>query len=292
MAAHTGKRPLPELFSSISGHEEVGRFVVVDQRPLGRSPRSNAATYTGVWTAVRELFASLPMCRSKGWGPARFSFNVGDGRCAACEGQGAKEVEMHFLSDVWVPCDDCRGRRFNRETLGVHFKGKNIAEVLDLEVDVACEFFEHHPKIRPLLETMRDVGLGYLRLGQPANTLSGGEAQRLKLSRELAAKGERATLYVLDEPTTGLHFADIECLLSVLRRLVERGHSLIAVEHHLDVIRAADWVIDLGPEAGDRGGRVVAATDPGRVREMTTSLTGRCLKAEEAASKALAANRE
>ena len=282
MAAYTGKRPLPELFESISGHEHIERFVVVDQRPLGRSPRSNAATYTGAWTAVRELFAALPECRTKGWGPARFSFNVGDGRCAACEGQGAKEVEMHFLSDVWVPCDECRGRRFNRETLGVHFKGRNIAEVLDLEVDAACEFFENHPKIRPLLESMRDVGLGYLRLGQPASTLSGGEAQRLKLSRELAAKSERRTLYVLDEPTTGLHFEDIDCLLGVLRRLVARGNTLIAIEHHLDVIRAADWVIDLGPEAGAGGGRVVAATDPEGLRSVAESETGRCLNASSA----------
>jgi len=280
LAAHFSRRTLPSVFREVRGLEHLKRYVLVDQRSIGRSPRSNPATYTGLWTLVRELYASLPTSQVRGWTPGRFSFNVGDGRCAACEGQGAQEVEMHFLSDVWVPCEQCEGKRFNRETLAVSFKGKNIGEVLELEVDTALDFFENQPGVRRILETLQNVGLGYLKLGQASNTLSGGEAQRVKLARELAIPSPGQTLYVMDEPTTGLHFEDIRRLLGVFRALRARGDTIVVIEHQLDVVRAADWVIDLGPEAGEAGGRVVACGPAERIEEAPESHTGRCLRAE------------
>jgi excinuclease ABC subunit A len=228
---------------------------------------------------VRELYAELPLSRLRGWDAERFSFNTGEGRCRACDGQGAIEVEMDFLSDVWIPCTECRGLRFDRETLGARFKGLSVGDLLRLEVDAAIDFFANQPRALAIVETLQAVGLGYLKLGQAANTLSGGEAQRLKLARELAGGGDGGgTLYILDEPTTGLHFEDVRKLLEVLRALVLRGNTMVAIEHHLDVIGSADWVIDLGPEAGADGGRIVAAGAPEDIEASAASHTGRCLR--------------
>ncbi len=277
--AHIMGLPPPSgRVASIRGLEKVRRLVVVDQKPIGRSPRSNPATYTGVWDLVRELFAMLPSSRVRGYGPSRFSFNTGEGRCIACDGQGLRQIEMHFLSDVWVPCELCKGKRFNRETLAVLFKGKNIAQVLALEVDEACGFFESQPRILRILDTLKAVGLGYVRLGQPSNTLSGGEAQRVKLAAELVTRECGGSVYLLDEPTTGLHFEDVRRLNAVLQALVEGGNTLIVIEHHLDVIRSADWVIDLGPEAGDGGGRIVAEGPPDAIARAPESHTGKYLR--------------
>ena len=270
--------PPSELLRRSCGLETVRRIASVDQRPMGRSVRSNPATFSGLWNDVRELYASLTLSKTRGWGASRFSFNVGDGRCTHCNGQGALEIEMHFLSDVWVTCDHCEGKRFNEETLRARFKGLDISDVLELEIDRACEVFENQPKIYRALATLRDVGLGYLRLGQSVNTLSGGEAQRLKLARELATDSGGGTVFLLDEPTTGLHFEDIQTLLNVFSRLLERGDTVVAIEHHLDVIRCSDWIIDLGPEAADAGGRVVAAGTPAEIQQSESSHTGRCLR--------------
>ncbi|MBI4605287.1 MAG: excinuclease ABC subunit UvrA, partial [Planctomycetes bacterium] len=276
--AHLAGEPPPAgLVSAVRGLDAVRRLVVVDQKPLGRTPRSNPATYTGLWDHVRELFAQVPVARVRGYGPDRFSFNTGQGKCASCDGQGATLVEMHFLSDVFVACEECKGRRFNRETLAIAFKGRNVGEILDMEVDEACRFFDSQPRIHSILETMRAVGLGYVKLGQPANTLSGGEAQRVKLAAELVTREGGGTLYILDEPTTGLHFEDVGRLIRVLQALVEGGNTLVVIEHQLDVVRAADWVIDLGPEAGEAGGRVVAEGPPDAIARSAESHTGRCL---------------
>ncbi|MGH8244628.1 MAG: ATP-binding cassette domain-containing protein, partial [Steroidobacteraceae bacterium] len=245
---------------------------------IGRTPRSNPATYTGLFTPIRELFAGTPEARSRGYQPGRFSFNVKGGRCEACEGDGVIKVEMHFLPDVYVACDICKGRRYNRETLDVHFKGKNIQEVLDMTVEAAAVFFSAVPVVAGKLQTLLDVGLSYLKLGQNATTLSGGEAQRVKLAKELSKRATGRTLYILDEPTTGLHFEDVKHLLAVLHRLRDEGNTVIVIEHNLDVIKTADWVIDLGPEGGDGGGRIVAEGTPEQLARAASSFTGRYLK--------------
>ena len=267
----------PGKCDGIIGIEHIDKVVNIDQSPIGRTPRSNPVTYTGTFTPIRELFAGVPEARMRGYLPGRFSFNVKGGRCEACQGDGYIQIEMQFLPDVTVPCEVCKGKRYNREALEIYFKGKNIAEVLDMTVDEALSFFEHFPKVRSKLETLRDVGLGYIRLGQPATTLSGGEAQRVKLATELSRRSTGQTLYILDEPTTGLSFADIDCLLRVLQRLVDNGSTVVIIEHHLDVIKSADHVIDLGPGAGDKGGYIIAVGTPEEVAKIETSFTGRYL---------------
>ena len=262
----------------IEGLDHVDKVIDIDQSPIGRTPRSNPATYTGLFTPIRELFTYLPESKLRGYGPGRFSFNVKGGRCEACQGDGLVKVEMHFLPDVYVPCEVCKGRRYNRETLEVRYKGKSIADVLELTVADALDFFEHQPRIRAKLELLNDVGLGYIHLGQSATTLSGGEAQRVKLATELAKRDTGRTLYILDEPTTGLHFEDVRLLLEVLHRLVDKGNTVVVIEHNLDVVKTADWVIDLGPEGGDLGGRVVAEGPPERVAQNKQSYTGQFLR--------------
>jgi len=262
----------------LAGWEHLEKVICVDQAPIGRTPHSNPATYLGLLTPIRDLFAQLPEARARGYKPERFSFNVKGGRCEACEGNGIVAVEMHFLPDMYVVCDVCHGSRYNRETLEVQFRGKNIAHVLDLTVSEALEFFEDIPTVRPWLETLRAVGLAYLRLGQPAPTLSGGEAQRLKLAKALGRRSTGRTLYILDEPTTGLHFADIHQLLATLQLLVEAGNTVLVIEHNLDVIKTADFIIDLGPEGGDQGGEVIASGTPEEVARVARSYTGHCLR--------------
>ena len=268
---------VPGHHDGIDGIEWIDKVIEVDQSAIGRTPRSNPATYTGLFTPMRELFSSLPESQMRGYGPGRFSFNVKGGRCEACKGDGLVKVEMHFLPDVYVPCDVCRGRRYNRETLDVFYKGKNIADVLDMTVDEALGFFEAVPRLRAKLETLSDVGLGYIHLGQSATTLSGGEAQRVKLSTELSKRATGSTLYILDEPTTGLHFEDIRVLLEVLHKLVDKGNTVLVIEHNLEVIKTADWIIDLGPEGGGAGGRIVAEGTPETIAEAPNSHTGRYL---------------
>ena len=262
---------------AIIGVEYIDKVVNIDQSPIGRTPRSNPATYTGTFTPIRELFATVPEARMRGYAPGRFSFNVKGGRCEACGGAGFIQIEMQFLPDVTVPCEVCKGKRYNREALEIRFKGKNIAEVLDMTVEQALAFFEHFPRVRSKLETINDVGLGYIRLGQPAPTLSGGEAQRVKLAAELSRRSTGRTLYILDEPTTGLSFEDVAALLRVLQRLVDAGNTVIVIEHHLDVIKNADWIIDLGPGAGDRGGYIVATGTPEEIAQERSSATGQYL---------------
>jgi len=265
-------------FDAILGLEAVDKVIDIDQAPIGRTPRSNPATYTGLFTHVRELFAQVPESRMRGYKPGRYSFNVRGGRCEACRGDGIIKIEMHFLPDVYVMCEVCKGRRYNRETLEIRYKGLNIAEILDMTVDQALSFMENIPPVRDKLQTLADVGLGYIRLGQSATTLSGGEAQRIKLARELSRRATGRTLYILDEPTTGLHFEDIRKLLDVLNRLVDAGNSVIIIEHNMDVIKSADYVIDLGPEGGELGGRVVATGTPEEIMACPESYTGRFLK--------------
>ncbi len=271
-------RSLPGDFDEILGIEQIEKVINIDQSPIGRTPRSNPATYTNVFNDIREVFSMTPESRMRGYKPGRFSFNVRGGRCEACKGDGIIKIEMHFLADIYVPCEVCKGKRYNRETLEVKYKGKNIADVLDMTVDEALEFFDSIPKIKRKLETLRDVGLGYIKLGQPSTTLSGGEAQRVKLSTELSKKSNGNTIYILDEPTTGLHSDDIQKLLNVLQRLVDGGSTVIVIEHNLDVIKTADYIIDLGPEGGDRGGEVVATGTPEQVSKNTHSYTGKFLK--------------
>ena len=271
-------RVIPGAHDRITGLEHVDKVIDIDQSPIGRTPRSNPATYTGLFTPVRELFAEMPEAKIRGYGPGRFSFNVKGGRCEACQGDGLVKIEMHFLPDVFVPCDVCKGKRFNRETLEVRFRGLSIADVLDLTVEDACGAFEHQPRISRQLETLRDVGLGYIHLGQSATTLSGGEAQRVKLASELAKRDTGRTFYILDEPTTGLHFEDVRLLLEVLHRLVDRGNTVLVIEHSLDVIKTADWIVDMGPEGGLRGGSIVAQGTPEHVALVEASHTGRYLR--------------
>jgi excinuclease ABC subunit A len=269
-----GSRAMPGRHRRIDGTQYVDKVVHVDQSPIGRTPRSNPATYTGVFDHIRKLFAGTEEAKIRGYQPGRFSFNVKGGRCEACAGDGTIKIEMNFLPDVYVPCEVCHGARYNRETLEVHFKGKTIAEVLDMPIEEALEFFKAVPAIARHLETLADVGMGYVRLGQPATTLSGGEAQRVKLASELQKRSTGRTLYVLDEPTTGLHFDDIRRLLGVLHSLVDKGNTVIVIEHNLDVIKTADWVIDMGPEGGTGGGTVVAEGTPEDVTEVPGSHTG------------------
>ncbi len=252
-------------------------MISVDQSPIGRTPRSNPATYTGLLTPIRELFAGTQEARSRGYGPGRFSFNVKGGRCEACQGDGLIKVEMHFLPDIFVPCDVCHGKRYNRETLEIRYKGKTIHDVLQMTVEQARDFFAAVPVVARKLETLAEVGLGYIELGQSATTLSGGEAQRVKLALELSKRDTGRTLYILDEPTTGLHFRDIEMLLKVLHRLRDHGNTIVVIEHNLDVIKTADWVIDLGPEGGDGGGQIIASGTPEQVSAQAHSYTGRYL---------------
>ncbi len=273
-----GSREYVGKHKSLAGIEHIDKVIAVDQSPIGRTPRSNPATYTKVFGDVRDLFAMTPDAKARGYGPGRFSFNVPTGRCSACEGDGMVKIEMHFLADIYIPCEVCKGKRYSSETLEVKYKGKSIADVLDMTVDEALAFFEPVPVIRRKLETLRDVGLGYMKLGQPATTLSGGEAQRIKLTSELAKRGTGRTLYILDEPTTGLHFDDVKRLLNVLNRLVDKGNTVIVIEHNLDVIKTADWLIDLGPEGGDGGGRVVAVGTPEEIARNENSYTGKFLR--------------
>ena len=259
----SAEEPLP--YRAIEGIEHIDKVVTVDQTPLGRTPRSNPATYTGVFSDIRSLFVALPEAKIRGYKPGRFSFNVKGGRCETCKGNGYKTIEMNFLPDVLVPCEDCGGRRYNRETLEVRFKGKSIADVLDMTINQAVEFFEHQPVILRKLKVLQDVGLGYIKLGQPSSTLSGGENQRVKLATELAKRDTGRTLFILDEPTTGLHFEDIDTLLGVLNRLVDRGNTVLVIEHNLDVVKTADFVIDMGPEGGSGGGRIIAEGTPEEV---------------------------
>jgi excinuclease ABC subunit A len=262
----------------IDGLEHIDKVVEIDQSPIGRTPRSNPATYTGAFTPIRELFATIPEARARGYLAGRFSFNVKGGRCESCQGDGYIQIEMQFLPNVTVPCEVCQGKRYNREALEIYFKGKNIAEVLDMTVAEALSFFENVPKLKNKLSTLNDVGLGYIRLGQPATTLSGGEAQRVKLATELSRRSTGRTLYILDEPTTGLSFEDAASLLQVLQRLADAGNTVVLIEHHLDMIKNADWIIDLGPGAGDKGGYVIATGTPEEIAKVKKSQTGQYLK--------------
>ena len=268
----------PGRHEGIKGVENVDKVIDIDQSPIGRTPRSNPATYTKVFDHIRQLFAATPEAKIRGYKPGRFSFNVKGGRCEACRGDGQIRIEMHFLPDVYVPCEVCKGRRYNNETLRVTYKGKSISDVLEMTIDEACGFFEPVPAISRRMETLRDVGLGYVRLGQPATTLSGGEAQRVKLASELGKRATGKTVYILDEPTTGLHFADVERLLEILHRLVDTGNTVIVIEHNLDVIRSSDHVIDLGPEGGDGGGEIVATGPPEEIARAEASHTGSFLR--------------
>jgi excinuclease ABC subunit A len=279
MARHFYRaRVIPGAHTRITGFQHLDKVIDIDQSPIGRTPRSNPATYTGLFTPIRELFAELPEAKIRGYGPGRFSFNVKGGRCEACEGDGLVKIEMHFLPDVYVPCDVCKGKRYNRETLEVRFRGLSIADVLEQTVEDALAFFENQPRVRQKLQTLFDVGLGYIHLGQSATTLSGGEAQRVKLAAELSKRDTGRTFYILDEPTTGLHFEDVRMLMSVLHRLVDRGNTVLVIEHNLDVIKTADWIIDLGPEGGLRGGDVVAGGTPEDVADVKESYTGQYLR--------------
>jgi excinuclease ABC subunit A len=285
-----GAKDRPGKHDSLAGIEHVDKVIGIDQSPIGRTPRSNAATYVNAFTPIRELFARTPQAREMGYSAGRFSFNVAEGRCEACEGGGVKKIEMQFLPDVYVTCDECKGRRYNSETLLIKYKGKTISDVLDMTIEEALEFFSSIPAITKKLQTLSDVGLGYLRLGQPATTMSGGEAQRIKLAAELSRRDTGRTVYILDEPTTGLHFADVSKLLHVLKRLVDLGNTTIIIEHNLDVIASADWIVDLGPEGGDDGGRIVAAGTPEQVSEDPASYTGQYLKHKLAGDQRLVRN--
>ena len=262
----------------IQGIEHIDKIVDISQSPIGRTPRSNPATYTGVFTDIREIFAMTTDAKMKGYGSSRFSFNVKGGRCEACEGDGIIKIEMHFLPDIYVPCEVCKGKRYNRETLEIKYKGKSIDDVLNMTVEEALAFFDSIPKVQRKIQTLYDVGLGYVKLGQPATTLSGGEAQRVKLATELSRRSTGRTLYILDEPTTGLHTADVHKLIDMLNRLVEGGNTVVIIEHNLDVIKTSDYIIDLGPEGGDKGGQIIAKGTPEQVAKAAGSYTGQYLK--------------
>ena len=271
-------RMRPGAHKRIKGLEHLDKIISVDQSPIGRTPRSNPATYIGLFDQIRDLYSKTQESRARGYKAGRFSFNVKGGRCEVCKGDGQIKIEMHFLPDIYVPCEQCHGKRYNRETLDIRFKGKTIADVLDMPVEEALEFFAHIPKLKRRLQTLHDVGLDYMRLGQPATTLSGGEAQRIKLAAELAKVATGRTLYILDEPTTGLHFADIQKLLEVLQRLVDAGNSVVVIEHNLDVIKTADRLIDMGPEGGEEGGQLMATGTPEEIAAVEESYTGRFLR--------------
>ena len=269
---------MPGEHDAIEGLELLDKVIDIDQSPIGRTPRSNPATYTGAFTPIREWFAELPEAKTRGYKPGRFSFNVKGGRCEACQGDGVIKIEMHFLPDIYVTCDVCKGKRYDRETLEIKFKGKSIADVLDMTVEEAAELFKAVPCVRDKLVTLARVGLGYIHVGQQATTLSGGEAQRIKLSKELSKRATGRTLYILDEPTTGLHFHDVAKLLDVLHELVDQGNTVVVIEHNLEVIKTADWIVDLGPEGGDAGGHVVAIGTPEEIAANPASYTGQYLK--------------
>ena len=271
-------RTIPGKFKKIEGAEQLDKIIAIDQSPIGRTPRSNPATYTGVFDQIRDLFASTVDAKAKGYSKGRFSFNVKGGRCEACGGDGIIKIEMHFLPDVYVPCEVCQGKRYNRETLDVKYKGKSIYDVLDMTVEEAMTFFDAVPSIKRKIETLYDVGLSYIRLGQPSTTLSGGEAQRIKLATELSRRSTGKTIYILDEPTTGLHFADVHKLVEILQRLAEGGNTVVVIEHNLDVIKTADYIIDIGPEGGDGGGTVIAEGTPEQIAACTNSYTGHYVK--------------
>ena len=268
----------PGAYQSLTGLDNIDTIITIDQTPIGRTPRSNPATYIGAFSAIRDLFCKTKEARMRGYKPGRFSFNVKGGRCETCEGDGVIKIEMHFLSDVYVSCDVCKGKRYNQETLEVTYKGYSIADVLAMSVNQACDLFEAIPSIYKKIKTIQAVGLGYIKLGQNATTLSGGEAQRVKLAKELSKRNTGKTLYLLDEPTTGLHFEDIKCLLNVLNQLVDAGNSLIVIEHNLDVIKTADHIIDIGPEGGDLGGNIIATGTPEDITKNKKSYTGKWLK--------------
>jgi excinuclease ABC subunit A len=280
----------PGAHDAITGLEHLDKVIDIDQSPIGRTPRSNPATYTGLFTPIRELFATVPEAKARGYAAGRFSFNVKGGRCEACQGEGIVRIEMQFLPDVYVPCEVCHGKRYNRDALEIRFKGKSIADVLDMTVEEALHFFDALAPIKNKLQTLFDVGLSYIRLGQPATQLSGGEAQRVKLATELSKRPTGKTLYILDEPTTGLHFADIDRLLRVLHRLADGGNSVLVIEHNLDVIKSADWLIDIGPEGGHRGGEVVAEGTPEEIAAHPGSYTGHFLRHVLQSREALAAD--
>ena len=271
-------RTIPGKCKKIEGMEQLDKVINIDQSPIGRTPRSNPATYTGMFDMIRDLFAATTDAKERGYKKGRFSFNVKGGRCEACSGDGILKVEMHFLPDVYVPCEVCGGKRYNRETLEVRYKGKTIYDVLEMTVEEALDFFKNVPRILNKVQTLYDVGLGYLKLGQPSTTLSGGEAQRIKLATELSKRSTGKTIYVLDEPTTGLHFADVHKLVEILHRLTDEGNTVVVIEHNLDVIKVADYIIDMGPDGGDRGGTVVVAGTPEQVAEHPTSYTGKYVK--------------
>jgi excinuclease ABC subunit A len=273
-----GAHETPAPCETIRGLEHLDKVIDIDQRPIGRTPRSNPATYTGAFGPIRDWFAGLPEAQARGYKPGRFSFNVKGGRCEACQGDGVIKIEMHFLPDVYVTCETCKGARYNRETLEVKFRGKSISDVLEMTVEDAQGFFTAIPAIREKMDALVQVGLGYVKVGQQATTLSGGEAQRVKLAKELSRRATGRTLYILDEPTTGLHFEDVRKLLEVLHELVEQGNTVVVIEHNLDVIKTADWIIDIGPEGGDGGGRIVATGTPEEVAEIEASHTGRYLR--------------
>jgi excinuclease ABC subunit A len=275
---HSKAIPLP--YRRLQGVGQIDKVIDIDQSPIGRTPRSNPATYTGLFTFIRDLFTQTGEAKIRGYKPGRFSFNVKGGRCEACQGDGIIKIEMHFLPDVYVTCEVCKGKRYNRETLEIKYRGKSIADVLDMTVEEALDFFANIPRVKRKLQTLFDVGLGYIHLGQQATTLSGGEAQRVKLATELSKIATGRTIYILDEPTTGLHFDDVKMLLSVLNRLVDKGNTVIVIEHNMDVIKTADWIIDLGPEGGDGGGEIVAEGTPEQVAGSTTSYTGQFLQRE------------
>ena len=276
---YNGQRK-PLSYKKLEGLEHLDKVIEIDQSPIGRTPRSNPSTYTGIFTDIRNLYASVPESRIRGYQPGRFSFNISGGRCETCKGGGVRLIEMNFLPDVYVHCEACNGKRYNRETLEIFYNGKTISDVLNMTVEQAVGFFENHRNIQNTLKTLNDVGLGYITLGQHSTTLSGGEAQRVKLSTELAKRDTGKTIYILDEPTTGLHFQDVQMLLNVLNRLVERGNTVLVIEHNMDVIKSADFIIDMGPEGGEGGGNVVATGTPEQVAKIKKSLTGLFLKKE------------
>ena len=288
----SGAHEHPAPFDRLEGLEQIDKIIDIDQSPIGRTPRSNPATYTGAFTPIREWFAGLPEAKARGYAPGRFSFNVKGGRCEACQGDGVIKIEMHFLPDVYVTCDVCKGKRYDRETLEVKYREKSIADVLDMTVEEAATLFKAVPSIRDKMETLKRVGLDYIHVGQQATTLSGGEAQRVKLSKELSRRSTGRTLYILDEPTTGLHFHDVAKLLEVLHELVEQGNTVVVIEHNLEVIKTADWIIDMGPEGGDGGGEIVATGPPSQIIKETRSHTGRYLAEAMARKPSVAAPRE
>jgi excinuclease ABC subunit A len=265
-------------YEKIDGVHFVDKIININQSPIGRTPRSNPATYTGAFSPIRDWYCGLPQSKARGYKPGRFSFNVKGGRCEACQGDGLIKIEMHFLPDVYVECDQCKGKRYNRETLEIKYKGRSIADILNMTVDEAYKLFKAVPSIRDKMETLQRVGLGYIKVGQQANTLSGGEAQRVKLSKELSKRATGRTFYVLDEPTTGLHFHDIKKLLNVLHDLVDQGNTVVVIEHNLDVIKTADWIIDIGPEGGDNGGKIIGQGTPEKIATLKSSYTGQFLK--------------